>query len=86
LLISIITIERRVKGKEHAIIGSNLDVVLPAFSLPIGQLQVNIENLSGKLWVDLVLESRKKTKLTLSFSRLQNDLRAVKLRTSTDTW
>ena len=52
--------ERRVKGKEHAMIGSNLDVILPAFRLPIGQLQVDIENPSSKSWVDLVLGSEKK--------------------------
>ena len=51
------------KGKERATIGSNLDVILPAFGLPIGQLQVDIENPSGKSWVDLVLGSRRKKNL-----------------------
>jgi hypothetical protein len=55
--------ERRVKGKECTTIGSNLDVVLPAFSFPIRQLQVNIKNPSCKSWVDLVLGSRRKNNL-----------------------
>ena len=54
---------KRGKGKERATIGSNLDVILPAFGLPIGQLQVDIENPSGKSWVDLVLGSRRKKNL-----------------------
>ncbi|KAH9079269.1 hypothetical protein EDB83DRAFT_2341724 [Lactarius deliciosus] len=35
------------KGKERARDGSGLDVILPAFSIPVGRLQVDIETPSG---------------------------------------
>jgi hypothetical protein len=35
------------KGKERATDGSSLDIILPAFSIPVGRLQVDIENHSG---------------------------------------
>jgi hypothetical protein len=38
------------KGKEWATTGSSLDVILPAFSIPVGRLQVDIEDPSGTSW------------------------------------
>ncbi|KAI0306721.1 hypothetical protein B0F90DRAFT_1623665 [Multifurca ochricompacta] len=35
--------ERKGKGKECAKTGSNIDVILPAFSIPVGRLQVDVE-------------------------------------------
>lgn len=35
------------KGKERATTGSGLDVILPAFSIPVGRLQVDIESPTG---------------------------------------
>lgn len=35
------------KGKERARYGSDLDIILPAFSIPVGRLQVDIETPSG---------------------------------------
>jgi hypothetical protein len=35
------------KGKERDTIGSGLDIILPAFSIPVGRLQVDVENPSG---------------------------------------
>ncbi len=35
------------KGKERARDGTGLDVILPAFSIPVGRLQVDIETPSG---------------------------------------
>ncbi|KAH9180402.1 hypothetical protein EDB89DRAFT_1919010 [Lactarius sanguifluus] len=35
------------KGKERARDGSGLDIILPAFSIPVGRLQVDIETPSG---------------------------------------
>ncbi|KAH9005000.1 hypothetical protein EDB86DRAFT_3187498 [Lactarius hatsudake] len=35
------------KGKERAKDGSGLDIILPAFSIPVGRLQVDIETPSG---------------------------------------
>jgi hypothetical protein len=38
------------KGKERATTGSGLDVILPAFSIPVGRLQVDIESPFGTSW------------------------------------
>ena len=35
------------KGKERATIGSKLDIILPVFSIPVGRLQVDLENPTG---------------------------------------
>ncbi|KAI0256546.1 hypothetical protein BJV78DRAFT_288017 [Lactifluus subvellereus] len=39
--------KKKGKGKERATSGSNLDVILPAFSIPVGRLQVDVESPSG---------------------------------------
>jgi len=57
------------KGKERATIGSSLDIILPAFSIPVGRLQVDVESPSGSSWGKSCPEKPKK-QLFFSLSRL----------------
>jgi len=56
------------KGKERETTGSGLDVILPAFSIPVGRLQVDIENPSGTSWVKSCPGNESKILIPLSLS------------------
>ena len=67
---------RKGKGKERARDDSGMDIILPAFSIPVGRLQVDIETPSGTS----SRRSRSNTRgLTLTLTRLQDCIPPIEL-------